>query len=433
MNDELTNRLDRLRVPLRAAYLALVLLATLSFLRLDVDGPSIVRRLGRMLDLSVSRRDIADGARNVALFAGWGLVWMLTARPGRSWVELRNAVVSGACASLFVESVQLLSDTRVASVLDVFTNTSGALLGALFLALLVRGVAAGSGARSYVGIPAWIFATAYAGAALVEALLPLAMEEERITTAGGPLARLATTFGAVRAESVLELSPGGVLLFLPAGAFAVAALAERGGPYRRSATLVSLVAAILLPLAQVAHGALGVEIHLGHALAHVGGVGLGAWATAWGLPRATPAVRGAARPRWVTAGYACVLAAWALRPFRPEISWAAVTAKLTAPWWVPLRSLGIRGDLYSVADVSSTFLLYLPVGALLAVWPLRRGGWLSGALPAICFAAAMELAQALIATRSLDVTDWMIAGAGAGVGWLAVRRAGLRPYGAQLP
>ena len=43
------------------------------------------------------------------------------------------------------------------------------------------------------------------------------------------------------------------------------------------------------------------------------------------------------------------------------------------------------------------------------------------------------MAKAVVAERTLDVTDLMIQASGAAGGWVAVRRAGFRQYGAQLP
>ena len=84
--------------------------------------------------------------------------------------------------------------------------------------------------------------------------------------------------------------------------------------------------------------------------------------------------------------YGWVLLLWALRPFAPETSLAAMGAKLTNDWWVPLRFLGQRVDLFSVVDVVSPFFLYLPLGGLLAVWPLARRGWLANFWPAVYLA-----------------------------------------------
>ncbi|MGD8729796.1 MAG: hypothetical protein PVF90_08840, partial [Gemmatimonadota bacterium] len=79
--DAFAAQLARTRIAARGLYVGIILLATLSSLRPDLDGGAIAERLGRMLRPSVSGRDLIDGARNVALFAGWGLLWMITAGP----------------------------------------------------------------------------------------------------------------------------------------------------------------------------------------------------------------------------------------------------------------------------------------------------------------------------------------------------------------
>ncbi|MGD8601692.1 MAG: VanZ family protein [Gemmatimonadota bacterium] len=430
--DAFAAQLARTRIAARGLYVGIILLATLSSLRPDLDGVAIAERLGRMLRPSVSGRDLIDGARNVALFAGWGLLWMITAGPGRSWRALRHAVLTGAALSLAVEGLQLLSDTRISSVLDLITNTGGAFAGALAAVFIVMSLAKATGARSFVGIPASVFAVSYGVAVSAESFVPLFRQESQVHVSGGVLERLAMALEALRWGTVFEPPLGDFLLFLPAGAFAVAWLYEMGRDYGAAAWIVACGAALILPAAEVAHGAIGIEIHAGAALTHVIAVAIGAWLGAKSLPRFTRAARGADRPRILTLAYATLLLLWAARPYRTEPAFGAMVAKLRSEWWIPLRSLGARMDLFSVVDVCGPFLLYMPLGALLAVWPLRRRGLLSGMAPAIYLACATELGQILIATRTLDITDLLIQATGAAIGWLAVRRAGFRPYGVQL-
>lgn len=89
--------------------------------------------------------------------------------------------------------------------------------------------------------------------------------------------------------------------------------------------------------------------------------------------------------------------------------------------------------MYTVADVCVPFFLAVPLGALLAVWPLRRSGLLRTALPGIYFAAALEAGQLFIIGRSPDMTDFLVVAAGVVTGWLIVRRAGFQPHGELLP
>jgi len=426
-------QLGRVRVPARLAYVGIILLATLSSLNWDLDAGAVAERIGRMLRPAVSGIDIVDGARNLVLFAGWGLLWMITTGPGRSWIALRNAVVTAAALSLSVEGLQLLSDTRVASVLDVATNTGGALAGALVSVLLVIGLAEASGARSFVGIPASIFAIPYGCAVLAEAFVPLFRQELEILVSGGALQRLATALGGFRWATLLAPPIGDFLLFLPAGALCVAWLHEGGRAYRTSALITGFGAAAALVAVEIAHGGIGIQIHGGAVLTHIAAVATGAWLAAIGLPHFTRSVRGVDRPRLLTLVYGALIVLWSLRPFRVETSLEAVVAKLASEWWIPLRFLGMRLDLFSVVDVLAPFLIYLPLGALLAVWPVRRYGRLAGFAPAIYLACATELIQILVAQRTLAITDLMIQATAVAVGWVAVRRAGFRPHGAQLP
>jgi len=426
---ELARQLDRSRIPARAAYLALLLLATLSSLRLGGPGLS---GIGGMLHPSLSARDVVDGARNVALFAGWGLVWMLTAPPGRSAMSLRNAVLTGAGVSALVEGAQLFSTTRTASVLDLLTNTSGALLGALALVVLVIGVSRQREARSFVGLPALVFAGGYGVACLGEALIPLFRQTVYPNVYGGPLGRLRLAASMFEWSSLGQIPWTDLVLFAPAGAFAVAALVEAGWSYRRATLGAAAGGLVLALLAEVGHGFLGLPMVAGAALTHAVAVGVGAAVTGWGLPRVTRHLRGRTRPAMLLVVYAGILALWALRPYVLETSPDAILAKLVDRWWIPLRFLGMRVDMFSVVDVVSPFLLYLPLGGLLAVWPLARRGALAHFLPAVYLGAATELAQVLVQGRLLDSTDLLIQVSGVVVGWTVLRRAGFAPHGTVL-
>jgi hypothetical protein len=75
---------------------------------------------------------------------------------------------------------------------------------------------------------------------------------------------------------------------------------------------------------------------------------------------------------------------------------------------------------------------FFPLGALLAVWPLRRHGRLRGLAPAIYLAVVLEAGKIPIADRFLDVTHVLIQGAGAAIGFLLVRRLGYKVQGEML-
>lgn len=417
---------------LRAAYLCVIALATLSSLGFDPRVADALARIPRAIDPRLGLRDVVDGARNVALFAGLGVTWVLTAAPGPVRRSIAAAGVLGLALGAAVETVQLFSSIRTASILDVATNTVGALVGAAATAALLRWVAARRRHRSFVGVPGALFAGGYGVAVVMESFAPLLRQDRLPDPGGGVVARLDLALGAVTAASWLRLPIADVLIFAPAGMLGVAAAAEGGWTYGAAAVLVATVAAIVLPVVEVAHGIAGSAIVPGAVLVHVAAIGLGAWGAAVGLPRATRAARGPARPAWLLAGYAAVLACWSWRPFVPVSSAAAVAAQFSAEHWIPLRALAGRVDLFSVADVVAQFALYFPLGALLAVWPLRPRGALRGMAPAAWVAVVLELGKMLVAGRFFDITHILIQIAGAGAGAALARRAGYAPHGAVL-
>jgi VanZ family protein len=423
--------LGRARLLARLGYLGILLLATLTPFVRDTAAESVAFRLSRALHPTLAGRDVVDGLRNVVLFAGWGAVWALTAATTIRRTVL-EATFTGALVSTLVEAAQLFSSNRTASLVDVSTNTAGALAGSIGLLVVAALANERRGARSFVGMPALFFAVSYGLAAWLEAVIPL-FRHDSLLPGGGPAVRLAAALRDFSPGSVLDLPWTDLPLFLPAGALAVAALAEHGVPYLAGRTRVMLGGLGLAVAAEILHGPVGQPISAGSALLHALAVGFGAWAAARWLPGLTQALRGANRPRALVIAYGLVLACWALRPFLPESELGSILAKLGGDWWIPLSALGGQQDFFSVVDVCAPFFLYLPLGGLLAVWPWRRHGRWSGPWPGIWLALGLECAQILVLGRMLDITDFMVTASGVLVGWTIFRRAGYRVYGEMFP
>src|SRR5436309_2562959 len=149
----------------RWGYVAVVLLATLTQLHFSSDLTAAGERLVRAFTPSLGWRDAIDGLRNTVLFAGLGAVWVVSSRSGNVRAEIRRSTLVGLALSATVEGLQVFSPVRTASIVDVTTNTLGALLGAGGVALLIAAVVAAKGARSYLGVPTFLLAAAYGGAA----------------------------------------------------------------------------------------------------------------------------------------------------------------------------------------------------------------------------------------------------------------------------
>ncbi len=395
-------------VAARWGYVAVVLLATLTQLHPSPDLTAAGARLARAFTPSLGWRDAIDGLRNTVLFAGLGAVWVVTSPSGAVRAEIRRATLVGLALSATVEGLQVFSPVRTASIVDVTTNTLGALVGAGAVALLIAAVVAAKGARSYLGVPSFLVAGAYGAAVLCEALTPLFGPAALPWTPGGPVGRLNAGLAAAGPISFESLPLVDLLLFAPAGFLWIMLERERGRDARWAGVAVAGTAVVLVRAA---------------------GVGLGAWGAHRALPALTQLLRGAARARAVWFAYGALLVLWGWRLFMPRTDIAAIADQLTLEHVVPLASLAERVDAFSALHVLQQFLLYLPLGAMLAVWPLRlRGRW-AHLRPGVWLCVAIELGHILIADRTFDVTNALVGCAGLGIGWIVVRRSGFAPYG----
>jgi len=413
-------------VAARVAYVAVVLVATVTELHFSPDLAAALQRLARAFTPSLGWRDAIDGLRNAALFGGLGVVWVVTSPSGRVRAEIWRATLVALALSATVEGLQVFSPVRTASIVDVTTNTLGALGGAVFMAQLVTAVVRARDGHFLLGVPTFLLAGAYGLATLCEAVTPLFRSDRLPGVEGGPLTLLDTML-----DRSVPLRPGevplfDVVLFAPAGFLVVAWLIERMGSARRVWPAVAGAGAGLAFAAELIHGTFGLSIRWEAAATHTLAVGAGAWAAQRWLPSLRHALRGWPRARAALAGYGALLAVWGWRPFLPKTDAGAIAQQLTAAHLMPLASLSGRVDVFSALHVAQQFLLHLPLGSVLAVWPLRRPPHL---WPAVWLAVGIEVGHIVIAERFFDVTNALVACAGLGIGWLVVQRSGYAPHG----
>lgn len=416
----------RLRIFSRAGYVVVILLATLTNLHADPDPEHVVMRLHRALHWALRGSDIVDAARNVALFAGFGVVWLITSPPGESWRRVTRITLVGFLLSVAVETVQLISRSRTSSINDVATNTGGALAGAVVIIVMVEVLRRLRPARPYIGFPLYPIAGAYAMAVATDIFAPF-YGRERIDGPGGSIHdRLVYALRFVGGPterpllSIFDLVAGA-----PAGFLVVVALAELGLSFGAACALTVLGGALLSVALEIAHGIAGQRIQVGAMISHTLAISLGA-VIAW---RAAPAaLRRIDRRRTLVAillvASATLLAVWSWRPFVLQSNLAVIRGQLTLPHLTPLGLMSGEVDLFGVMDLIRQFALYLALGVLLAAWPLRQHGRLAFVLPAIYLAIALELGQLLVVGRTFDVTDIITQCAAVAVGYVVVRRAG---------
>ena len=403
---------QRHALTVRAAYLVCIGLATLLALGVDPSLAHAFRRLLRAVEPVLRVQDVVDGARNIALFFGWGAIYVLTARIPLTRRDVARATLIGMLASLSVESAQLFSPARYASLLDVLTNTLGSLSGAATLWLVERRASSDMRRGTMIGVPGWLPAGAVLMVAFGLAFAPANRAGTVLSWMGSPLDRLQ----AVRSVDPLivpwpSLVTDG-LAWLIVGLTVAVAISDRTGQIRRRQLLAWLVLAPgLLAAAHLGRGLAGVQRELLTAALQTTGLVLGLLT---GLV-AVPAWRRrftARSERALHIGLLVVLlgavVSWTPQlpipdSSRPRVNW---------PQLIPMMSLLQRGDLASVFLVLQKAGLGAAIGACLAA--RRRLGIPYPRLrAALGFAALLEVGQLVVPGRYPDITDAMITSAAA--------------------
>ena len=429
----MSSEAEKTRWGFRLAYLAVLLLATLPPPVFDLTQEGLSTRLYGAFDLTFRGSDVIDAVRNVLLFAGWGAVWAASAPRSaarRSFARtIGVATVAGSALSFGIESIQLLSPYRDTSVWDFITNTAGSALGATVFLVLIRSIDQTRLDRSYVGLPAFILAAGYGSAVVLEALIPLLAQGSVPGSGGGPVARAVRAFEHFSWSTLGDLPVLSAFLFTPAGILMVAALAERGMDRTIARNRILLLTIPVFVSVEVVGGMMGQPISAGAAIMYSVGVVVGAWLADRFLPAFTRRFRGRGRPAVVFLAYLALLVMWSWRPFTFATSLGAIQDGLTVQQFIPLMSHAVRFDLFSALDIARQFALLIPIGALLAVWPLRLQGPLAGPLPGIYTAVVLEVGQILVDGRHFDITDALVGSAAVVLGWAVVRRGGLRTWG----
>jgi glycopeptide antibiotics resistance protein len=422
----------RLALASRLAYAGVIAIATLASLQFDPDLNSAGQRFSDVFQLGFTPRDLVDAIRNLALFAGWGALWVVTGPSQRLGTLLRRVALSGFLLSFAVETAQLFSPIRQTSILDLINNTVGALAGALMVIAMVEIASRLRDRKSYVGIPAITFCAAYVMAAFFQAAV-LTRPDPALGVYGGPVERFRAIVGRLEFPSLADISFLDTFLFIPVGVFAVAMLVESGWKHLQAARLAAVGGLILSVGAEITRAPLGLEMSLAAVVMHLLGVWVGAFVTAKLLPGFSRNLRGRERPLALLVSYTVVVAIWSWQPFLLETSMQAILDQLSWERLSPLSAHIGRVDVYSVADIGAAFFLFLPVGGLLAVWPFKRHGWLAHLLPGLYLAAIAEWTQILVVGRFFGATDVIVQCAGVAIGWMVIRMAGYQPHGVMLP
>ncbi len=408
---------------LRAAYFFCIGVATLLRLGFDPAPAHALVRLQRALDPTLSFRDIVDAARNIALFLGWGATWVLTSRAPTTRRDVLLATLWGMAVSVSVETAQLFSQYRMASVADVMTNTLGSLLGALALWLAERRATSDMRRGTTIGIPGWIPSAAVLMTAFGLAFAPSSRATRPIGWASSPLERARIVADAPALQVPWHALTTDVVAWLIAGITVAIAVGDRTGRVRRTQLGAwMLITSTLLFGAHAGRALAGLQRESGtwqlQSVAAAIGLALGlALVPRW--RRSVPARSSRALQLAGLAGLLGCVMAWA------PASWVAPPAGGATFSWrqlVPMMSLFQRQDLSSVFLVLQKAGLGAAIGSCLAA-RTRMGERRPGVRASVAFAALLELGQILVPGRYPDITDVLITTAAAGLVAVLVERA----------
>ncbi|MGE3957968.1 MAG: VanZ family protein [Vicinamibacterales bacterium] len=362
---------------------------------------------------AVDRLSIPDVVQNILLFVPFGVLGFL-GRPtsGRAGAAWRVVVVTvlGTCLSLAVEVLQLFTADRTASLTDLAANSSGAGGGAV-AAWLLRGTALRL--LRQLARAGFLETGTFYPVLVYGALLGVAAWEPfDVTLDVGSVAHKVRLFlddpwqfRGVDDEGLAVLQSA-----LLAGALS-SYLSARGRP---SAAVSAAALGALLGVALEGSQALIEARQPGLADALVRVAGACAGAAAWTLTR-----RGRHGLLAATAlGTTLAAAMQLLSPFTLADHYQRVQ-------WVPFLNYYTNTSVDTVSHAIELLLLFLPLGFVTGGTDRSRRGALRLAVAiALLVAVPLEFAQGWIRGRFPDVTDVVLAVAGAwGGAWLATTGA----------
>ena len=353
------------------------------------------------------RPSIPDVVQNILLYLPFGVLGFLAAPRARGARRVLVVTLLGAALSIIVEALQLLTADRVASVVDVLTNTTGAFAGALAAHQFSRVATAGLGRLKAEGLA-------------VPELRPLAVAcAVAAIAAWQPFdvtLDVGTVVSKVRAveAGVWQLSTprdeGLSILVWSFFAMTLASYLSVLGE-RRAAAKTALVGSAVALFMEASQILIGSRMPgLWDALVASAGVmlGTGIWSMS-------------ARVMWPGLWLAALIAVTAAAAAMLALSPFQIAPHYQAFGWFPLLGYYTRTTFETVSHVCELMLVYFP----LAFWlgDSRRGLWSALArtsVATVLIAAPIEVCQGLIVGRYPDVSDVGVSLLGAWIGAYAV-------------
>jgi len=356
------------------------------------------------------RVSIPDFVGNILLFAPFGFLGM-SALPRPRALAARIAVVAvfGLALTIGVETLQLLTIDRTASVSDVFANASGTLAGALAAVLLstfVEGFLRTVSAAGVATVPSFF-------PLLIATLVLLAgkLEPFDATLDLGSVLPKVRGFLADPIQFGVPIDEGvSVLQHLLFTSTLVVWLVEIR--MERAETVAAIVGVMVAVLTEAA------QLFIGTRMPGVWDAAIGAAGALVGVPVGMALLRSRKSPTWWAAvfGFTCLgVAMQQLSPF-------TLGGGMRSFQWIPFLNYYEFTTSQTVSHSAELLLAYFPLGFTFALTTRRRRKRFHVVIvAALLIAVPVECLQMYVGGRFPDITDVALSVAGAWSGaWTAI-------------
>ena len=390
------------------------------------DNPKFVRsQLTRFFtppyDRGVRKFSLPDVASNILLFVPFGFLW-LTAEVSPLRRGVRRPVLAagilGLLAGLVIESGQMFSPGRTASILDALCNGVGAAIGAAASRLLYRAFRGSSGSillQLLEQHPMLVFLALILLASAANAYYPFDITLDVSTIwQNVKNARLIPFAGGLR-HTLLDLFVEKILLFAAIGYLAFRSLAQNDLPANRTRvwTACTVVALVIE----------GGKLFFAGRAPNIDNVllsSLGALAGVLFIPplAATEFARRYGRRILVTL-ILCVIAYAELSPFDWIRSPDEIRLRLAKIEWLPFSSYYQAEPQAALFDVAKKLLLLGPLGFLTAAAQSSESARKRQTLAifaGLTVGLIFETGQIALQSRTPSVTDVLLFGAACSAG-----------------
>lgn len=377
------------------------------------------------------RESIPDVASNILLFIPLGILLtyagLRAKRPVSKWLVLSIAILASAALSAAVETLQLLSPTRISSITDLMTNTIGAVCGSIISLVFFRWAReplTACSRRSAIRSPELILLVAYIALMLISAVAPFDISLD--------VGSIKQGLKSARLDPLTDPTPWfkmlGTFIWFAGLCYLlchvlVAYVRRLRKPSGIMLSLfISLLLACGLELAQIFISSRMMttrDILAGFAGALYGCVLFSLLNLSFLLGR-TPPPRGLLRGRviygLVLAHYLAFLAHTALYPYTfhlPASLWATIK-----PMLLPFSSYYGKTNALALFDFLGGIARFAPLGFMAQGHGLSSGKARKWPAVAICLVAGIVLegAQLAVAGRYADSSDVIAAGCGGYLG-----------------